>query len=485
MNVDAFDASVADLLCRLTCLPFADGTFSLVECHHTIEHLGPIHAIYALSECFRVMKPRGRLVIETPDIEASFGSFLEDRSAGSRASLLTWIFGLDSPGMGHRMLYPARLLGKMLREAGFDRVRIREPRTHLYREGLRVTAVRSARTEAEVLARWRQKALAGGVIDADNHLEALELERVFVGNLRRYHSNPAAGKNRILDNVVCSPLGVLLWCEAMREAGCSIAELETIANLARALARLDLPRRLVRDLQATIESPAGPGDAYDRVFSRARAAVGRLACRPEREVASSVRGAFPARGGPAVRAFTRHLVLTQVRRMRDRGTKCMALGRHAQAARLLRLAVNSGIESYYATVNLAMLDAMFSRLGEAVELYRTALTCRAGEGVDAVAREELVKCLLHLRRREEAYEEAERFCTARLGNLWKAIILYHGGDPAGCHAKLARLARTGFRHEHLERYLEASRGDGGESSVPLPPLRTEPLVTGEGVHHLF
>jgi hypothetical protein len=430
------------------------------------------------------MKPSGRLVLETPDIEASFRSFLENRSVDSRSSLLSWIFGLDSPGQSHRILYPERLLGKMLEEAGFEKVQVHEPTTHLYREGLRMTAVRSASTEGAVLARWRQKALAGGILDVDNHLEALELERVFVENLRKFHSDPAGERGRILDNMVCSPLGVLLWCEALKEAGGRISELEGMEDLAGALARLDLPCRLIRDFYVTIESPPGPGDAYDRVFTRAREAIGALAGRPPKEVAASVRKAFPRKREPGLRAFTRHLVLTRVRHMRDRGTKYMALERHAEAAKHLRLAVNSGIESFYSLVNLAMLSALFSKPGEAVELYRTALTHRAGDEVDAVVREELVKCLLHLRRQDEALKEAGNIRPRQLGTLWKAVILCHGGERAAGRRRLVRLERAGFRHEHLGPYLEATGRDGcGE--IPLPPLRTEPLVAGEGVHHRF
>jgi predicted SAM-dependent methyltransferase len=487
VNVDAFDRTVADLLCGLTSLPLAGETFGLVECDHAIEHLGAIQATYALAECFRVMRRSGKLVIETPDIEASFRSFLRDRSVSSRSRLLTWIFGLDSPGQSHRMLYPARLLGKMLREAGFVDVRVRRPRTHLYREGLRVTAVRPGSRAGTVLSLFRVKVLAQGLIDVGDHLEGLEFERVFIRNMRFFHASPGRERRRIIENMVYSPAGVLLWCEAVRQAGMEIPPgLEKGEKLARLLVQASFSSRLVHAFHRAADIPARPGDAYERILSRARSVVSRLQGKAKKEVLACIRREFPGTGGreTVARAFSRRLVQAAVGKMQGRGIKSMALHRYEEAAGLLRPAVNSGVESLYAIVNYAVLSAICGKPGEAVRLYRAALTYGAGERMDSLLREEIIKCLLHMRDYKGVGREAEKLRSGPARSFWKAVVLVHGGDGSEGIRRLLRLREKGFRHECMAPYLApAARRPG--SKVPLPAMRAEPLVVGEEVHHRF
>lgn len=68
------DFKVADL--RKDSLPYADNTFDLIWCSHVIEHLpDPLHL---LSECLRVLRPGGVLVIRTPDLMKFRFQFWDD-----------------------------------------------------------------------------------------------------------------------------------------------------------------------------------------------------------------------------------------------------------------------------------------------------------------------------------------------------------------------------------------------------------------------
>lgn len=49
--------------------PFADKTFDYVYNEHMIEHISRENAEFMLKECFRILKPKGRIRIATPDIE--------------------------------------------------------------------------------------------------------------------------------------------------------------------------------------------------------------------------------------------------------------------------------------------------------------------------------------------------------------------------------------------------------------------------------
>ncbi len=485
INVDAFDVSVADLRCGLTSLPFADESFERVECMHAIEHLGYIQAIAALSECFRVMKQSAVLVLETPDIEASFRKFLGDRSMESRSSLLTWIFGHDTPGQRHRMLYPERLLRIMLKEAGFAGIRFQGPRTHLYREGIRVSAVRRGSAVDRVIACFRHKAAARGIINTVDHFQGLEWERFFIRNIRAFHADPEKNRGRIFDNMVYSPAGVRLWLEAAAEAGVgAFPGFGAMLKLTKRLEELGLPERLIDCFHRMIDSDPVAGDGYDHVFSMARGVVEKLAGKSKRKTVSIVREKFPGKGkahGDA-HAFARTVITEQVGRMRDRGVRYMLGEKYEEAAPLLRRAVNAGIESFYSIVNYAILNALFEKYDESIHLYSAALTHDAGADVEDRVREELVKCLLLSGRRREAAKKAGGFRKKRLAGFWKAVMQYHGGRRTQSLAKLRSLARGGFEHELLKRYLSAAeKGRAGGPGLPAP--RKEPMITGELVLH--
>src|SRR5437870_2305691 len=71
-NQDAFanapdreDAAYHRVFGRSDRLPFDDGSFDLIVCHHVLEHLAPLDAV--LSEIARVLKPDGRLFVAVPN----------------------------------------------------------------------------------------------------------------------------------------------------------------------------------------------------------------------------------------------------------------------------------------------------------------------------------------------------------------------------------------------------------------------------------
>ena len=118
-------------------LPFKDGTAERIEAFHVIEHFDLVHCRYLLAEWFRVMADGGSMVIETPDLEETLRKFVKSEPDAQRRTI-QWMFGIDSPGLGHKTGFTRGLLADILKEAGFTDVTWRRQETHRYEEGMRV-----------------------------------------------------------------------------------------------------------------------------------------------------------------------------------------------------------------------------------------------------------------------------------------------------------------------------------------------------------
>jgi SAM-dependent methyltransferase len=57
-------------------LPFKDGSFSSIDCQHVIEHVES--PLFLMKECYRVLKPAGRVVIVTPNVQSVGFKFYAD-----------------------------------------------------------------------------------------------------------------------------------------------------------------------------------------------------------------------------------------------------------------------------------------------------------------------------------------------------------------------------------------------------------------------
>jgi len=116
--------------------PFDDSVFDYVLSEHLIEHLPFNDGMFMLSECFRVLKPGGRMRLSTPDLAMVAGLVSQGEKS---ASYVKWIASnfpgdvpKESPAMvtnnlfynwGHRFLYDFAGLKAALEEAGFVGVR--------------------------------------------------------------------------------------------------------------------------------------------------------------------------------------------------------------------------------------------------------------------------------------------------------------------------------------------------------------------------
>jgi ubiquinone/menaquinone biosynthesis C-methylase UbiE len=112
VNYIASDLSgdfMADVAYDITQIVEKENTFDLIICYHILEHV--IEDVKAMSELYRVLKPIGTLVIQTPFKE---GEIYEDYTITSETERLLH-FGQED----HVRIYSVNGLKKRLENAGF------------------------------------------------------------------------------------------------------------------------------------------------------------------------------------------------------------------------------------------------------------------------------------------------------------------------------------------------------------------------------
>ena len=175
VNVDAYDNTVADHVMSVTSLDFDNQSFSHVDCIQLMEHLGAAKSIYALSEIYRVLKPGGSFLLETPDLVSSFKSFIKG-DENNRKLIMNWIYGLDMPGMSHKYGFPKELLERMLHEAGFIDVEIVQLKPKSIHPSLRATCKKGDSKIHQTISQFRKTLVEGKQMNLKHQVEVIEKE---------------------------------------------------------------------------------------------------------------------------------------------------------------------------------------------------------------------------------------------------------------------------------------------------------------------
>ncbi|WP_261925730.1 class I SAM-dependent methyltransferase [Methylorubrum sp. GM97] len=135
-NIDVRETSATDMVSEAWDLrAFDDGIVDEIYSRHMIEHLHPKNVRMALSEWYRVLKPRGVLHIICPDLEFHCKQYLgliDSCFHNQREHALASIYGWRSGAFGgeefdlHRWGYDLEDLSNLMGQSGFaltERVR--------------------------------------------------------------------------------------------------------------------------------------------------------------------------------------------------------------------------------------------------------------------------------------------------------------------------------------------------------------------------
>ncbi len=135
VNIDSDPEVQPDLVATLPPLPYSDEEVDEVYAGHFLEHLGYEDGKTFLKECYRVLKPGGKLGVVVPDtreivahwlgglsdiVEVPRGYFwpLADLDAVCHVFLYS-----DIQGSGHKWAYDKFTLQRAMQRAGFEEFR--------------------------------------------------------------------------------------------------------------------------------------------------------------------------------------------------------------------------------------------------------------------------------------------------------------------------------------------------------------------------
>lgn len=177
LNIDSSGNSAADRLMEAHRLDLPDCSAEEVRAAQLVEHLGFYRTKFFLAECWRVSKPGGRLLVETPDIEKTFSLYLAGGHA-EKQNALGWVYGAETDGMNHLYCFPAPLLEELLAEAGFG---IKSKEAFDYQPGrpaLRYDCARETGENAALNSAFRRRLVENGTDGLGDELAAAAADLV-------------------------------------------------------------------------------------------------------------------------------------------------------------------------------------------------------------------------------------------------------------------------------------------------------------------
>jgi ubiquinone/menaquinone biosynthesis C-methylase UbiE len=147
VTVNAIDTAVTDRVCEWgeMPLPFEDGTASLVDASHVLEHVPWFKTVAALQDVHRVLQRGGTLEVWVPDFAYLVACYRQGkcgdgwRYANPEGDPMVWlngrVFTRGPEPNWHRSLFDERYLTQCLHKAGFKTVVRNEGKPRGYDHG--------------------------------------------------------------------------------------------------------------------------------------------------------------------------------------------------------------------------------------------------------------------------------------------------------------------------------------------------------------
>ncbi|UCH70849.1 MAG: methyltransferase domain-containing protein [Candidatus Bathyarchaeota archaeon] len=372
VNIDFYDRSVSDTVMLADELGFPSNSADVIEAHQTIEHFDCVKVPYVFSEWFRVLKPMGTLIVETPDLETTFREYL-DAKITQRKTMINWIFGTDSPGMRHKCCFSFDVLNEMLTRVGFVKVRREEQKTHTYACGMRIVCTKPWHKfeKYQILALLRNtlKKEIAGFIDTTELLMDFEkncTEKLASFLLGRFEKR----KKKTLDQMQAEvspycPTAVRTFLEIVNDAK-TIDRIDTHIETARYLERIRFPGKLFSVWQK-MRKPVGQEiEMFTRLLVLAGLSVKKLLTSPS---SNEIREKLEKIKGKDMKYFSLHVIRSESDKLFRVAVKNFANNQLQDAKKLLHKSVKLTPDNFLLHWNLARILAIEEKDGEAEEAY--------------------------------------------------------------------------------------------------------------------
>lgn len=277
INIDVFNSTVADELMSATALKFADNSIEIIEARQLIEHLGFVESIYALAEFFRVLEPKGILLIETPDIEASFKKYVEGDDE-MRKNILPWIYGLETPGMQHKFCFPDVLLEKFLKKSGFVNIKKEFFEIDDYKPTLRISCKKPKEfLQFQVIAKFRKKLIKEKIVDMDDQLMVLEKEKLidfFISKISQLSESEIVDEI-VIKGAIHSPKMIHVFLQECVDKRL-ISNIENHIETLNFLIKINFPNLLFHLLKRSPDTAGEQNRIFQAICNLGKQSVGKL-----------------------------------------------------------------------------------------------------------------------------------------------------------------------------------------------------------------
>lgn len=138
LNVDRY-AQKADANWDMRELPLNDDSVAQIICYQTLEHISQNDVFPTLKEWYRVLKPRGNVIITVPDIVSICQQVVDNPEDDW---VLARVYGTQAhDGQFHKSGFTPKKIGNMLGRAGFTSTKVayfeKDGHRHIYVESVK------------------------------------------------------------------------------------------------------------------------------------------------------------------------------------------------------------------------------------------------------------------------------------------------------------------------------------------------------------